>query len=828
VIGAEAEPVAGASLRVLLLRDAVAYLAGAAVTDAEGRAVVSDLPEGEMFVLADAEGRTRASSRLVLGPAAHRDVRLRLRPADGIDLYVTDDARAPIAHAWVEIDAGDPLPFVGETGADGRARVGRLGPPSWRVRVGAQGHETVTQWVTKTPGKPVEVALRKLGALDVVVVDPEGRPAPGAEIMIVGSGLWPARRTLADAKGCARAADLPAGIYDLRATASDRVTTGGFGARLGRGEERSLTLVLTPGRRVSVRVLDGEGQDAKPVTKADVVLTEGGISSFPIEGQTDVKGGVTLGPIALTGGAYVAARADGFVPKSGVVVPDAAPSEVRVALVRGATLRGDVVDGRGFPVAGASIEVVGTGTAGEPIDETPERIAFRAAHFSWALSGPTQLVQKGELGIMAGPIPPIPHGGPLAVLLAAAPRPARPPGAQALPPAPEPWVTRSDGTFRAFPVPPGRVRAIARHPAYVEAESETVALAPAGEAAVHVVLHAGGTLEGRVLDSRRDPVGGARIELAAVHGSLERTTTSAQDGTFAFASVPAEISLSVSRPDAVDDVALRATLGVAEGERKEVELVLPEAREPMRVRVLGERAEPLALVQLVVLSLSPDVPMKRTLFTDRDGAAVFRDAVGLSVRVQATARGRAPVVREIAAAPTELDLEMPSGLVVIGRVTARGGHQNAEGAEVVLTSNTGAIRARTDKEGSYKLEDVAKGRARITVSLAGHVSFERTIDITPGTRDDRPVELDPIDLVEAGSVEGIVVDGRGDPVAGARVHGAVTDARGAFVLKDLAEGEVVIEAFSPERGGGRTTALVRAGKTTDRITITLVPDGGER
>jgi hypothetical protein len=199
-------------------------------------------------------------------------------------------------------------------------------------------------------------------------------------------------------------------------------------------------------------------------------------------------------------------------------------------------------------------------------------------------------------------------------------------------------------------------------------------------------------------------------------------------------------------------------------------------------------------------------------------------------------------VREIAEAPRELDLVLGSGLVAVGRVTLRRGHENAEGAEVSLSGPTGPLRARTDREGSYRLEDVAAGPARLTVTLAGHVAVERQVTLEPGTHEGRPVELEAVDLLEAGSAEGEVVDARGDPVEGVRVAkdlvsryvpvgarspSAVTDKRGVFRLDELPEGEVVIEAFAPDKGRGKTTAEIRAGRTTDRIRIELSAEPGQ-
>jgi protocatechuate 3,4-dioxygenase beta subunit len=687
----------------------------------------------------------------------------------------------------------------------------------------------VSQAVGAASVDPLKITLRKLGFLDVATVDADGRPIAGATVLVAGSGLWPARQVMSAADGRVKIVDLPRGIYDLRAARGDLVSPAEMGVALGRGESKSVTLALAPGRRVSVRVTDGDDEGAAPVAGANLVLTEGGLSSFPLEASTDARGSATMGPIA-PGDAYVSAQADGFVARTGVAVPAGAAPSVRVALVRGATLVGDVVDARGYPVDGAVIEVVGTAPGGEPIDESPERTAFRAAHFSWALGGPQKLVPAGELGVMPGPLPPVPHAGALPANL------LRGHGTKA---PPEPWVTRDNGSFRAFPVPPGRVRAIVRHPSYIEGTSEVVSLPSGGEARVRVVLHGGGTLEGRVLDDRRAPVAGVHVEIAAAKGALERTTSTADDGTFAFAAVPGDIVISASRPGAIDDIAIRTHVSLEEGERKEIELVLPAQREAMTVEVADERGTPVDGAQVLVLSLLPESPLRRTLFTGRDGRAAFQDAVGLPLRVSVSRRGKAPEIREIESAPVELRVELRGGISVTGTVTTRRGRDPLEGADVTLYAPSGPVRGRTDRSGSYRIDDVAPGSARLVVGRGGYAKVERTVQIEAPARSDRPSLLDAIDLEEGASVEGDVVDARGEPIEGARVaEGAVptyapagklppgvilTNGRGEFKIDDLREGDVVLEAYVPEVGRGRATSHVTAGRATRGVRIAVAP-----
>ena len=236
----------------------------------------------------------------------------------------------------------------------------------------------------------VTIRLRRLASLEVAVLGLDGKPATGATVMIAGPTLWPARSAITDNAGLARITGLLAGSFDLRASLGNAVAPTMFGFDLARGANEKVTLQLEVGRTVIALVTDGEGPSPIVVPNADVVLAEAGLSSFPIRGRTGSDGQVALGPIAA-GPATLGARAADFVGSALVAVPDVLNGPVRVPLTRGATLRGEVVDARGFPIDGASIEVVGSDVAGLPIAETPALVGFRQNHFAWSLPGPVPL-----------------------------------------------------------------------------------------------------------------------------------------------------------------------------------------------------------------------------------------------------------------------------------------------------------------------------------------------------------------------------------------------------------------------------------------------------
>jgi len=820
VVDEAEKPIVGASVRVFAMHEGKAYFAGDRSADETGRARFGELPRGEVWILAYGAGRARASRALVLGEGT-REERLMLKPARALDIIVVDESERPIDGAVIEVTSADPLPYGALTAGGGKARVDRLGPPPYRVRASARGYDDALKSGVVPGAAPLRIRLERLATLEVRVVDKDKKPAAGATVLAAGTGLWPARSTLTDDQGFCRISGLRGGVYDLKARRDDDVSPTEFAVPVKRGQTKEVELMLEPGKRVRVTVTDGDGDNAPPVKSAAVILAEEGLTSFPLQGRTDERGVIELGPIGRDR-AVVSARAPGFVPTSAVAIA-IEQTEVKVPLRRGGALVGDVVDDRGYPVSGASIEVVGVDLDGLPIDETTAMIDFRDEHFEFALAGPTPLIPIGELGVMPGPIPDLPHG-PLPALPSEAPRGG------------DPWVTRVDGTFRADPIPPGRVHAIVRHPDYVEAISEAVTVRSGAEATVHIVLRQGGWIEGRVLEDDRSPVPGARIELAATHGSLERVAYAADDGTFTFAAVPDEVLLSVSRPDAPADVVAQVVVKVPDRDRQEVEIVLPKAREHVAIHVTDDRGYALDRVEIHAVSLDVGEPLRRTLFTDDAGDAELRSSVGLPLRVTLLSPGRAPRIEQIDSAPPKLTFTLDPGLRAHGVVTARGGRDRLEGADVALFTAAGVRRARTDAEGAFEVDDLAPGRVRITVDHPEHASAEVVTTIAGDA--DHPADLGSIDLKQAGEVEGEVVDENDEPVPGARVakgnvptylpfgplpRGIVaTNREGHFKLGGLPEGRISLEAYIADLGRGAVDDIeVRAGRTTDRVKIVL-------
>lgn len=837
VVSKEGQPLAGAQVRLLWERTQRYFDAGQGTTDDSGQVTVQRVPRGAVWVLADAPGRARASTQLVL-EGGTRDVKLELGVATPLSVKVTDEAHAPLGDATVLVTTSDPLPFGALTNAQGNAQLLRLGAPPFTVKVSAPGYESVTR--SGVSGS-LEVALRRLGSILVHVKLPDGKPAAQAQVEIGGATLWPARSTAADANGNAKIGGLLAGSYDLRASQAQQVSRVMVGVMLERGQDQEVTLTLEPGRFVTALVTDGSGPNPHLVGNADVVLAEEGLSTFPLRGRSGSDGKVTLGPIS-NGPATLSGRAPEFIGSAVVAVPESLSEPVRLPLLRGGTLLGEVVDARGFPVDGASIEVVGTDGSGLPIAETPQLLRFRRSHFSWAMAGPPPLIAAGELGVMPGPIPPIP-GSNAALTAAAVDATTQPLDADE---DIAPWITSSGGRFRAAPVTPGVVRALIRHPDFVEAVSDAVTLTPGGEASVKVTLLHGGSLEGRVKDERDQPVEGAEVEVVAEHGTFQRATITASDGSFAFSALPREVVVNVRRAENPTRIAKRIPLKVEEGKKETLDVTLPALRESLQVTVLDDQGNPLELAEVQVLSLDPASPLRATSFSDARGQVELSDARGLQLRISVQAPGFARQVLVVAANDTQaaLQLKLARGALVQGRVTALRGRRGVEGALVTLSFQGLRKTATTNADGDYRIADVALGPVKVHVSHPDFAESELSAVVENPGRQDRAVELAPVDLEEPGAVEGEVVDERGDPVAGARVavgrapsylpagglpRGvAVTDATGAFSLQGLASGMTTIDVFSPDRGRGSVKVEVRSNRTQSGLRVSLRPSGSEQ
>ena len=203
--------------------------------------------------------------------------------------------------------------FVTRSDVKGKAALASRSPP-WYVRVKAAG----TKW-TQTLNKASDDALKSRFASSASSTRDgrRRRQANAATVLAAGSAFGPReggewRRWACEGSRSA--------AWHLR-SASDlgrpRFASGDGGDARSRRIQSS-PLVLGPGRRVLVRDRRDE-EGAAPVAAASLVLAEG---ALVVSTRNDDRCAWSGHPGSHRAGeAHLSARADGFVPKTGVPVP---------------------------------------------------------------------------------------------------------------------------------------------------------------------------------------------------------------------------------------------------------------------------------------------------------------------------------------------------------------------------------------------------------------------------------------------------------------------------------------------------------------------------
>lgn len=833
VVVKAAGPIADARVEVLSEQAPGSYVSAAkGTTSPDGSLQLTELPSGPAYVLVRATGLTRVVRRVVL--FGSQELTLSLEPEHRLVVSVEDEQGEPIAGATVLVkpftstaptvtqppdddlaptkpevvpESVELAPFGYVTDEHGVARLTGLGAPPYALSVFAKGYSTVRRDNVTTD---TEVTLTQLGALTVSVLGPTGDPVPNAEVQLVGTRVWPAKRAQSDARGRVILGSLPEGLYDLRALAGRLVSPIVANVRLSRGERRQIEVRLVEGRMIAVQVTTAD-DSPEPIASAKLVLAEHGLSAFPLAAVADEQGRANLGPIP-PGPSFLSVRAEGFIARGAVPVPESGP--VLVKLLRGGAVYGEIEDVDGRPIRDARIEVVGLDLDGLPIAESPLSSAYRDAHFEFSLR-PIAWAPAGELGVTFGPVP---------FVSMVTENPTQSVDFTALPADYSPWVSDSDGHFRASPVPPGRIRLIVRHNAFAEGQSRIFTMGPGGNVHVKVVLDVGHTLRGRVVDEDDRPVASARVLVSGVHNGFERGLASEKDGTFELRGVPSEVNVSLARPDDPTRFVKRQKLTLDKGSHDEVEFVLPGERDALSWTVYDDQNASVELAQVSVQSLDPDVPFRATQFTDEHGRVTIDDAEGLDLRISVEAPGYIPTSVQVRKATDDVTLTLTRGVKVKGRVTAVRGRSEVAGARVTLETGARRDTAVTSSLGEYEFVNVAPGKVRLRVNHEDYAVVIRDLNVEATGYAERPFEVPDIDLKDAVSVHGSVVDRNGRPVPAARVAAtplsevrpkgsldeevALTDDAGSFTLTGLAPGELTLYAQSALAGKGQVRVSV--------------------
>ena len=350
------------------------------------------------------------------------------------------------------------------------------------LRLGPSGSSLRASGEVADAGQPVEEEARGV-EISGVVVD-EGVPVANARVTIEGDGLAGRMETTTDAAGGFRFEALPEGSYRVWAHETDLVARAVRAPRFGDGPFSPVTLTLEPATIVVGRVVDR----ATGIGVAAAVSVEPAVvgDDAPRFARTSEDGVFRIEGVPR-GRWLVDAWAPGWV-STGAIELEAGRVIPTIELAAGAIVEGRVVDGEGRPIAGASVIAVGEGRLEASADVDADRLR-RFSGFApagGAIEEPAataepRFVPRGELGVLVGPLPPIPRKGTAparqAPIVAMKGTLGGPPPPLAVDPAYAPVrTTGADGRFRLTGLEGASWRVVATAPGGERAESEPLVL----------------------------------------------------------------------------------------------------------------------------------------------------------------------------------------------------------------------------------------------------------------------------------------------------------------------------------------------------------------
>jgi protocatechuate 3,4-dioxygenase beta subunit len=746
---ARGEPVAGALVRPADIEPPDPL----GVTGTDGRFPIAIPLRGWHPRLA-VEGPGGARAAVSLGPSLVPGgvVPVVLRPPEEVAGRVVRAGGGPVAGALVWNGARPSSPPV-RTGADGRFRLAVPAGAAVELGAAAAGFLPLRQNVARRAGSPVATTLelRPAAALSGLVVDARGRPVPGALVLAPRSN----RQALSRADGRFRLTRLlPRGSYELTVQKEGfpRTTAAARTGAAGR-EVPPLRIVLGEGQRIRGKVLDREG---RPIAAELTLAAEeyGGGEPERSVTSADAQGAFELRDLS-PGRFELRAVARGFAParRTGIEV-GAGPEVVElgtVTLEPGTAIEGVVTDSAGSPVAGAEV----IARSNEPVR-------------SW--------FQEPE--------------------------------------PPSPYLTGTDGRFRIVDLRRGdHVDLEIHHPAYAPAQALAVEV-PTPEP-LHVELKPARSLAGRVLGPRGEPVPGAllsRIEELRIGGGSQGSAftlgQTGADGTFRVTGLaPGTLNLEVS----AGGYRTRRTGGVQIPEDRDIEHfeVTLEPGVILAGRVLDSLGEPVGDASIWVHPERPprDMMFRRPGPTRTDGEGRWQ-VDGLdpgAVRVDAShQRGRATARLLLAPGENHLDLTLPAGVEVAGRV---GDEAGAPLPNVILrlvaTEGMAGSSVASEADGTFVFPNVADGSFTLKASLRGYEEAAYPGEVRIAGQPVSGLDLH-LSRSHPATIRGQLLGLGPDDLAGVRISArmeesylvgsGVVEPGGRYHVGDVAAGEWTVEA----------------------------------
>ncbi|MEO8702805.1 MAG: carboxypeptidase-like regulatory domain-containing protein [Kofleriaceae bacterium] len=749
----------------------------------------------------------------------------------------------------VTVDAGVPVGPIAApaTAVDGRFAIEGLVAGRHRIRVVGPGLLPAEVRFVPVPSDEARIVVARQVSIEGTVSD-AGAAAPNVTVGVRGEAIGGAIEAKSDAKGAFKFADLPEGRYQLYAWQGTHAARAIRVNRLGAGPFQPVALTLELAAIVVGRVIDREEGTG---LIAAIELRPSGDDQAPRYARSKPDGSFRIE--GVPNGRWIAdAFSPGFTSPGGIEL-DAGHGVSEIALARGATLEGRVVDSEGAPIANAAVRALGTGSTAPEYSAAVDqdrlrrfsgRIAAPAMVVTAASGDDPQLLPRGELGVMVGPIPPIPPPGaqiarPTSIVVPAGdPALTGEVAALAIDPATASiWITGADGRFRIRGLPRGKVAVLATATGFAEGKSKTVDVG-AGQALgnVDVILSAGTLLAGKVTDQHGVRVAGAQVHAKPELGAPIDTFTD-ENGMYKLGPLSGTVELTASaygHGDAKRTLEISLAGGKPGTPAERLEDIVLDVADAVLAGTLDDTAgAPVPAAQIEIISGAGD---GRRAIVGADGTFSIDLLPAGALRVRVSHPDYPTVELDAAASSHDrqrVRLRIPLGGAIEGALL-----DSTNGAPLagLIISAYGPGGATTDTTsgngGHWKLGPLRPGRWKLTIEQPGYLPTSRELDVpaarTPGGTSVHDVRFD---LVRGAVVGGIVRDSRGQRVGGAAISvqaasgdgptvTGTTDPQGEFRIRDAPTGELAVVATKADARGA-TRVTIRSGDEILGLAIEL-------
>jgi protocatechuate 3,4-dioxygenase beta subunit len=302
----------------------------------------------ELVVTAEA-GKLGSVPRTLSLSERLTQVTLELEDAGTLLVTVVDETGEPVPSPELVLRSVRGQPIQSQKPSTGAlVQFGPLAVGDYVLEGHAEGFRDAELPARVKPGETtLELELARATLISGQVLDQYGRPAPNVSVLVQPTG----DTVLADAEGRFSAPVPTPGLYELHAHHSEW----GGGLAKATAPAEGVKLELEPGAAVEVTVLT----EGRRVEGADVMLWLENEGVFRSDNPSGSDGLVPMRGLPPGTYSMVATHPD-YLPSEPqkVTVADGQTQRVTVSLAQGASIRGEVVDARGAPVAGASVSVL--------------------------------------------------------------------------------------------------------------------------------------------------------------------------------------------------------------------------------------------------------------------------------------------------------------------------------------------------------------------------------------------------------------------------------------------------------------------------------------